>query len=377
MVGCGEGFGKGGRIVLPFLFAMNKINRIKKKLMRRKQSPSIVPADFVSSGCTLVNLLCTGQADKAFPKGHYVLLVGDSAAGKTWLSLNTLAEAHLNPAFSEYRLIYDNVEGGASMDVGFYFGSGFADRLEPPGFEDGVPVYSETVEQFYRTLDDLAKGDRPFIYVLDSMDALSSEQDLQKFQESKEGSNKGNFGLSKAKANSTNLRKVISDLRRTQSILIVIAQTRESIGFGSVFEPKTRAGGNALTFYAQIELWLSVRKKLKRTVRGKKREIGTLIQCKSRKNRIAPPMGSVDFSILYQLGIDDVKSCVDYLISEGHWTKRGNRINAPEWDFSGTEKALIQKIESEDLQPQLISIVQGVWDELRSAVYEKRKRRYE
>ena len=58
--------------------------------------------------------------------------MGDSTAGKTWLSFSLFAEACLNGAFAKHRLIYDDVEGGALMDVRKYFGASVADRVEPP-----------------------------------------------------------------------------------------------------------------------------------------------------------------------------------------------------------------------------------------------------
>jgi hypothetical protein len=90
-------------------------------------------------------LSCSGNAKGGFAKGKYHFIVGDSASGKTWLSLTCLAEAAMNPEFENYRFIYDNVEDGALMDIERFFGSKVAERIESPAIdEDGLPDYSST-----------------------------------------------------------------------------------------------------------------------------------------------------------------------------------------------------------------------------------------
>ena len=58
----------------------------------------------------------------------------------------------------------------------------------------------------------------------------------------------GSYGTEKAKINSERLRPVVNALRKNGSILILISQSRDRIGFGAKFDPKTRGGGNAPTF---------------------------------------------------------------------------------------------------------------------------------
>ena len=148
---------------------------------------------------------------------------------------------------------------------------------------------SATVEEFYFNLD-TALNTGPCIYVIDSMDALTTGEEQEKFAERKKAHAKGkdvsgSYGTAKAKQNSADLRVAVNRLAETGSILIVISQTRDNIGFGSQFNPKTRSGGKAMTFYATCELWFSVREAIKRTVRGKSREIGSVLQVRIKKNR--------------------------------------------------------------------------------------------
>ena len=63
----------------------------------------------VSTGSTLLNLACSDHPRIGFLMGGYYYLVGDSASGKTFLSLTCFAEACINPAFDNYRLIFDGI----------------------------------------------------------------------------------------------------------------------------------------------------------------------------------------------------------------------------------------------------------------------------
>lgn len=338
----------------------------------------------LSTGSTLLNLACSDQPERGFFKGGYFYLVGDSVSGKTWLSLTCFAEATLNKEFKDYRLIFDDVEGGALMDVEYYFGKAVADRMEAPSYKGKTPVFSTTVESFYYHLDDLIKAGKPFIYVLDSQDSLVSQASSKKFSERKKASEEGeeaagSYGDGKAKFHSENLRQVLAGLRKTKSILIIIGQTRDNLGFG--FEQKTRSGGRALRFYANLEIWTSVAGKIKKLVRGKERTIGVRCLAEVKKNRVTGKVGkdrSVEIPIYYNLGIDDVGSCVDYLVSEKHWKKLDKKtIDAPDILIEGSRTAIIKHIEEEGLEDKVRELTAQVWQAVEKESLPQRKRRYE
>lgn len=346
-----------------------------------KQPKEIIRQDdYLSTGSTLLDLACSGSARGGFVKGQYFFLVGDSASGKTFLSLTCLAEAAVNPHFKDYRFIYDNAEGGALMEIERFFGKGVSERIEPPQVdENGAPASSSTIEEFYFNVDDAINQEKPFIYILDSMDSLSSDAEIEKFQETKDAFKKGkqvagSYGDGKAKKNSANLRRLLSPLRKSKSILIVICQTRDNIGIG--FEKKTRSGGHALRFYACLEVWSSIKEKIKKNVKGKPRQLGILCKLQIKKNRLTGRERVVTVPIYHSFGIDDIGSCIDFLLDEKHWDKQAASINAPEFDFKGTRESLIKHIEEKGYEKDLKLIVEEVWNEIEEACKVTRKKRY-
>jgi len=359
--------------------------------LTRKRRKGISSKDLLSTGSTLLNMACSGRANGGFVKGHYFYVVGDSASGKTFLTWTCLAEASINAAFDDYRFIMDDVEGGSLMSIEKFFGRKVVERVESP-MKGGRS--SQTIEDFYYNIDDALKDGRPFIYILDSMDALDSEDAEKKFMQQKNAKRKtkrkptsgdgeaseekvaGSYGDGKAKKNSQNIRRVVNRLKNTGSNLINISQTRDNIGFTARFEPKTRGGGKALKFYASHEIWSSIKMRLKRTVAGKPRKIGIVCRCDVKKNRLTGEEVTVEIPIYTSFGIDDVGSCVDYLILEKHWTERNKVIEAKEFEFSGKRESLIRHIEKNGLEKELRILVTDVWEEIKEGCAVKRKFRY-
>jgi RecA/RadA recombinase len=355
-----------------------KTEEVRRRLKKRKQEKVLSHKDFLSTGSTLLNLACTDHPEHGFAKGHYYLIVGTSRSGKTWLSLSCLAEAACNPSFKHHRFIYDNVERGALMDIGRFFGQAVAKRLKT--------VHSRYIEGFYYRLDSLIEKGRPFIYILDSMDSLTSKLEGQTFQKQKQAHLKdrevaGSYGDGKAKINSQCLRQVINPLEEAGSILIVINQTRDKLtGFGG----KTRSGGNALQFYATLEIWSDIKKTLTKTYRKKERSQGVLCLLRVRKNRVTGKISGssqdrgVEIPIYTTYGMDDVGSCIDYLASEKHW-KRSKKgiIDAPEFDFKGKREKLIKLICDKNMEKDLAMLASDLWKEIEDAVAIDRKARYE
>lgn len=340
---------------------------------------TVPTADLLSSGFTPLDVCISGRTRGGYGKGLIILLVGDSEAGKTFLAYTTLGEAAQNENFDRHRFIVDKPEGGAMMDIVRYFGKSAAARIEPPQGTVDDWQNSTTIEDLYYNLDDaLDKG--PCVYIVDSMDALDAVDDQEKFEEKKKASRegkeaKGSYGVAKAKASSQGLRRVVQKIRKTGSVLIMIAQAKETIGFG--FNPKTRAGGKSLKFYSDVELWLSVLKTLKKPVKGKDRPVGSLIGVKVEKNRLSGWKGTVEMPFYRSVGIDNVGGMVHYLSDvEGHWKKSNGVVRATELGVSMKAEQLVKHIEDKNLEGKVKKVCRSVWRAVEQQCGVSRKPRY-
>lgn len=361
------------------------VSRRTKYSEQERENKRLTDKDFVSTGVTRLNLALTNNKDRGLAKGRYYMFVGDSDTGKSFVLLGVLAEAANDVNFKDYRLIYDDVEGGALMDLSEYFGENLASKMELPHEDfNGNPCSSETIEDFYDGLeyaDQIAVEEgKPFIYILDSMDALRSEQadkqdaENQKMRVAGKDS-KGSYGDGKAKYNSQHLRKAVHKLQATGSILIIVCQSRDDLK--SMFSPGTHSGGRALKFFATTQIWTKQIKTLAKTVRGTKRKIGITPKFNITKNRFTGLKHEISFPIYYSYGVDDTRSCIEYLCAEKEFKKSGGTIKCVGFDFSGTVDKCIDFFEEDPKRlDQLKDLCQKVWDDIIDSLRLDRPKKY-
>lgn len=358
------------------------VDEIKRKMRERKPVTEPDYAAGLSIGATLGNLALTGRANVGLPPGSYLHFVGTSDSGKTYVSLAILAEASINKRFAKYDLIYDGPEFGAQIDVPRHFGTALAERMRPPARnKDGSPRASRTVEEAYFFMDNDLKAGKPFVRVIDSMDGLTSEAEQDKFGERKSAWERGKettgiYTDGKAKENSMDLRQCLAGLQATGSILVIVSQAKEKIG-GFGYDKDAYAGGKALRYYCSAQIWSSVVSGIRKKIRGQDVQIGNLCRFKVKRSRFTGRHCAVDVPIYWSSGIDDLGSCIEYLIEWKHWTRnKEGTITATDFGFQGNQDALVQHIEGNNLEKSLRLLVSETWQEVEEAAAVQRKPRY-
>jgi len=343
--------------------------------------PSVLgsPA-YLSTGSMLLNLALSDDITGGYSLGKLVNIVGDSSSGKSLLSLNAFAEANSNKAFDDYEFIYDDVENACEFDIEKLFGKKTANRIKSD-------YKSNTIQQFYGYILKLLADGKPFIYVLDSFDSLTTKEEQERakayekaIRDNKELDEKGSYKVEKARYISEILRVIKERLKESNSLLIIISQTRQNIGVTFGFK-KTRSGGDALHFYSTHEFWLAISGHEKDTKQATKDiEVGVEVMLSVRKNKLTGKRRKIEFTIYYDYGIDDIGSTVDWLLENQFIAKTKQTISIPGLDIEGVRDNVIKMLEEkEDSWAENIfkKFVQECWDKKEDSVKLNRKPRYE
>ena len=352
------------------------VEQVEKRAESDREKVDVV--GYLPTGCVVLNLALSDRADGGFGMGKIANVIGDSSSGKSILALSVFAECAHNDSFGDYRLIYDEPEQACEFDIEKLFGSVTADKIEPPGYdEEGLPLCSETVQDFHANVHKALDDGRPFVYILDSLDALDALEDQKKAEEMIKARERGTetagtYGMAKPKAMSWILRHIVGRIKRTKSALIIISQTRDNISPVS-FAKKTRSGGRALKFYCTHEMWLAVAESIKK----KGREVGIKTKIRITKNKLTGRReDGIVIPIYREYGVDDIGASIDFLVGEGFWKKKGRKIDAVDLNLTMTRDKLIRVIEAKGLKPDLDKVVERSWKQLCDSLKLDRRPKY-
>ena len=232
------------------------------------------------------------------PRGRVIEIYGPESSGKTTLTLHAIAEMQ-------------KLGGTAAfVDAEHALDPQYAKRLGV-NTDELLISQPDTGEQALEITDMLVRSGGVDIVVVDSVAALTPKAEIE-----------GEMGAShmglQARLMSQALRKLTSNIKKTNTMVIFINQLRMKIGvmFGN---PETTTGGNALKFYA------SVRLDIRRIGAIKKGDeiLGNETRVKVLKNKVSPPFKQAEFQILYNQGISRESEIIDLGVTHGFVEKAG------------------------------------------------------
>lgn len=350
--------------------------------------PGWEPVDFIHSGSTLLNLALSNKGlDGGWARGRVDNIVGDGSSGKTLLGLEAGANVYYNymgnvshnfPKVDNVEVILNNVEGVMDFPVESMYGKPFlADVVEKSIRTSSVEEFGR---DFFRRVRALEDGTM-MLYILDSWDALDSDEEYKAFLESVEKDKpvNGSYNLGKQSYGSkrffkTLCREIEGEDGKTHKdvTLIIISQVRTAINV-SFGKKKYRGGGDALNFYTHQVPWLRESGKIKQSALNEEFVKGVSVHAKVERNKTSLPFREANFDILFNMGIDDVTSNLKWLYGP---VGKPIKFNGLEFKKAARYENVVKYIEEEGLEDMLVEQTVEKWMKIEEAIRPDRKRRF-
>jgi len=295
----------------------------------RPAKPKAKSDIYFKTGSTLLDLLIAGGTGMGTPAGKIINVYGESGAGKTFVACEMIAAAKRQYK-DKFKFQYDDAEHGFSFDGMKMWGV------------DINPMESTTVEElFYNVRKFLRelKEDECGIYVVDSLDALTNDENNERAEERMKAGDKGevfdkgNYGMSAQKFLSQEFfRKIAGELADHNCNLIFVSQLRDNVNAGLYGEKRRKSGGSALDFYCDTILELRNKEKFEK----QGLVTGVCVEARLKKSKTARPFRSALINIIFDYGIDDISSNIDYVfdLKSDQTGKLGSKLTCNMGDSS-------------------------------------------
>ena len=247
--------------------------------------------EWISSGHSMLDLAISNRPNGGFPVGRITEITGLEASGKSLLAAHTLAETQKKGGLA----VYIDTESATSAEFLSAIGVDLKSMLY-------VPL--ETIEEIFETIETIVENvrksdkDRLLTIIVDSVMGASPKQEMSA------GYDKDGYATSKSIILSKAMRKVTNWIARERICLIFTNQLRTKMGvmFG---DPWTTAGGKAIPFHASVRLRLKNMGQIKAKMNGREEVVGIKTRVTVVKNRMGPPLRSIDYEIYFDSGIDN------------------------------------------------------------------------
>ena len=362
----------------------NKKLTLKQKRLKKLQDKKkdIKTKYWISSGSNNLNLALSGNTKKGYCVGRIVCVAGPYSTGKTLLACEVANVAW----YEEYlkkkkkvKILYIERESAFDYDLAEDFGMPI-DDIE--WIEDLVTV-EDLHAKILESLIKYAEYDLVLI-IVDSLDAFQDESEIKYLKkklkvklkdddEDDDGKGKGSYGAAKAKYLAQMLRDLSPKLKVSNVLLFIIAQIRDDLKakYGKSY---TLTGGRAKD-HAYSHLIMLEEGRL---ISSQKYKIpqGANVSAYIRKNKLYKPRRKANFDLIYEYGVDNYGSLIDFCCDQKGLEK--GKTGWIEWNGKSYYKNdLITFFEKNpDEFEELLNIAQDCWDEMEKEAQLQRPKKW-
>jgi len=269
---------------------------------------------YLSSGCSLLNLMISDEIDRAYIFGKIHNLLGVEGSGKSYLSLIACRIAR-EQFQDDVAIVYDDTERALNNT---FVELTFPELLEASQEIGDITAFkqSKTIEEVFENLEKLSKVKTPLkIYVLDSYDALWSKD-----------SKEDGYQTEKVRKLSFLAGKIFDLCKEANILLIFINQIRQDIG--GIIKSYRTTGGFIIKHASSLRLQLHPSEKFTKKAHGTDIVYMQKFDFQAKKTRFSKPYRKGSFYLNFYNGkIDDELSSIMYLLATGKFTTEGKHKN--------------------------------------------------
>jgi recombination protein RecA len=240
------------------------------------------------------------------PRGRIVEVFGGESSGKTTLALHLIAEVQRREGTAAF------IDAEHALDPTYT-------RALGVDLDHILLSQPNSGEQALEITEQLTRSGAVDIIVIDSVAALVPTAEIE-----------GQMGDSQvglqARLMSQAMRKLSGAISQSRTIVVFTNQLRSMIS-GSRFGPTTTtSGGRALKFYASLRLNMWPAGKIEEGAE----QVGTRVNVRVVKNKVAPPFREASFDIIYGQGILRERDLIntgeqlDVITRSGSWFSFGD-----------------------------------------------------
>jgi len=276
---------------------LNKKFKSAHKVAYFLDGEEVTPTDlneWVSTGSPMLDLAISNRPNGGLPVGRITEITGLEGSGKSLLAAHAIADTQAKGGLG----VYIDTENALNQEF-----------LEAIGVDIKKMLYVplETVEDIFEAIDSIIESVRSsdkkklVTIVVDSVAGASTKVEISADYD------QAGYATQKAIIISKAMRKVTNLIGRERISLIFTNQlrTRMGVSFG---DPWTTSGGKAIAFHSSCRIRLKQMGQLKSKIGGVEQVVGIKTRAQVIKNRMGPPLRSVDYDIYFDSGIDNYGS---------------------------------------------------------------------